>query len=304
MRKPLAPAALAALLAILPLSGASEPTTPGEEEFREALRLERGNDTVAPDPEGAVRMLRNAAEKGYAPAMNYLGYHHFAGGGLFPTANEDSALLWLGKALDEGEPRAASNLGYILLMKGDSASDTLAATYLRKGADAGVPQAQAMLADLLATGRGVAKDTLTAISLYRDAARHGIPQAEQSLAETALPVWIKLPADSAFRIARNLFDSGLPHAALALADTLSAAGKLPTDEAELHLLRGDAFASGRGLPYDYRAANEEYYRAAMLGNRRACLILAETLEIFPDALRHLNAALTPQLLRQMASPAN
>ena len=70
---------------------------------------------------------------------------------------------------------------------------------------------------------------------------------------------------------------------------------------------GHAYARGRGVPYDHRLANEYFARAAILGNPAAMFILAETLEIFPDALDDLLPDLpdtfSPDELRRVAARA-
>lgn len=290
----------------IPEDSSSGSRAVAESLYRRALLLERGNDSVEADPAEALRLMRMSAGAGFPAAMNYLGWN-FSNGTPALEANTDSALYWFRRALDAGDPRAAANLGYMMLLRDTPATDSLAVGYLRTGANAGQPQAASMLADLLAIGRGTAPDTTEALRLYRFAARKGIADAEIKMIETGAPLWHRLSPDSALKLARTLFDDGFretPAFILDMTDTtgtyLSATGTL----SEYHLLKGDILSSDRASAYSYRGAIDEYYRAAMLGNRRACLILAETLEIFPDALAHLNSTLTPGILRQMADRGN
>lgn len=58
-------------------------------------------------------------------------------------------------------------------------------------------------------------------------------------------------------------------------------------QAKAYAMLGHAYAHGIGVPYDHGEANRCFARAAILGDPAAAFIIAETLEIFPDALASL-----------------
>ena len=87
-------------------------------------------------------------------------------------------------------------------------------------------------------------------------------------------------------------------------------GPAAPETARAYALLGHAYSRGLGVGYDHAKANEYFARAAQLGDPSAQFILAETLEIFPDALRTLlpdldadDATMTPESLRAAAARA-
>ena len=58
-------------------------------------------------------------------------------------------------------------------------------------------------------------------------------------------------------------------------------------KAKAYAMLGHAYAHGIGVQYNHREANRSFAKAAILGDPAASYIMAETLEIFPDALTDL-----------------
>lgn len=347
-----------------------------EAQYRLSAILEKGFDTIPADTLRSLSLLRRAANAGYAPAMNYLGYLYQTGfplpklsegesplspgqspsivaqceggspslsgqspsmvepceGGspksLLIPQNPDSAQYWLHRAATAGDPKAAHNLAYLLLnppalsatstspsvppstsspsastpafSSGERAKpDSLAVIYLTQAAEAGLPQSQTLLADLCVQGRGVAPDTIRAIHLYERAIAAGFPDAELRLLNTIGPRITHFPPEEALSEALRYWNMGAPAIATTILLPLTeASASVTTTEtstlARIYALLGHAYSRGRGVPYDHHKANEYFARAALLGNPSAGFILAETLEIFPDALTTLLPDLTPQ----------
>ena len=352
-----------------------------EAQYRLSAILEKGFDTIPADTLRSLSLLRRAANAGYAPAMNYLGYLYQTGfplpeqpcegGSPLPSGqspsvvapceggspltpgqspsvvalceggspksllipqNPDSAQYWLHRAATAGDPKAAHNLAYLLLnppalstpstspsvapstsspsagtpafSSGERAKpDSLAIIYLTQAAEAGLPQSQTLLADLCVQGRGLAPDTLRAIALYERAIAAGFPDAELRLLNTIGPRITNLPPEEALSEALRYWNMGAPAIAttilLPLTETTTTVTNIESSAesptlARIYALLGHAYSRGRGVPYDHHTANEYFARAALLGNPSARFILAETLEIFPDALTTLLPDLTPQ----------
>lgn len=282
--------------------------------YRLSALLERGFDTIPADTARSVSLLKRSAHAGFAPAMNYLGFLYQTG---FPPASRrfiavdrDSALIWMRGAADLGDAKAAHNLAYLILSssedkKTDSGpEDSLAVAYLSRAAEAGLPQSMTLLADLYARGKAVPCDTARAVSLYEDAISHGFSDAEARLLNMMLPRWRMYGAGASLSEALRYWNLGAHTAAVTL---LRQIGPSEPQTARAYALLGHASSRGLGMPYDHRLANEYFARAALLGDPSACFILAETLEIFPDALSDLlpdlPGSMTPESLRSVAARA-
>ena len=247
---------------------------------------EHGFDSIPADSAKASHLLRRSAAAGYAPAQNYLGFS------IYP-AEKDSAIYWLSKAADQGEMKAVSNLAYILLEPSsplDSLNqeerDRKAAGLLRKAADAGVVAAKATLADLYKEGRGVEKDTIQAENLYLDAIRSGLQDAEMKLLDMNAARYQTLPPDSALNEGLRASKSGAFTVAFNL---YSKALEDSVNNARVHTLLADAYSSAKGVDYNHEKALRHYALGAFGGDPSARFILAELLEIFPDALNGMLA---------------
>lgn len=241
--------------------------------WRMALLLESGFDTIPPDTARSIDLVVRAARAGYPPAMNYLGFL-YAEGRMHGGVDPDSSRLWLTRAADAGEPRAAYNLAYTLLP-----DTTLALPYLRRALKARLPQAMVLQADLLADGSLVSRDSTAALSLYRKALREGWRDAELRLLNLIGPGIRHLDPDSLMDQAISLQKDG---AYTAASEMLLAIPEWSPRFAEALRMLGYEYALGRGLQYDYDKANQCFEQAASLGDSVAQRIIDEQKGLFPD----------------------
>ena len=240
---------------------------------------EHGFDSIPADSMRSFTLLKGAAMAGNPAAQNYLGFK------LYPE-KKDSALYWLSKAADAGEMKAVSNLAYILLEPDsalDSAArhdrDSRAAELLSKAAEAGVPTAIASLGDLYREGRGVENDTLQAELLYLEAVSAGLRDAEMKLLSMSHSRYTSLTPEKALEEGLRAAHSGAHTIAFNLYKKAAEA-----DIPLAHTLLADAYSSAKGTDYNHDLALRHYAVAALGGDPSAQFILAELLDIFPDAL--------------------
>lgn len=250
-----------------------------------AMLHEEGYDTIAVDTLRAHVLLRLAAQGGYAPAQNHLAFHYL--NRIAGKEDADSGLFWLDKAALQGEPRAANNLGYLYL-RGEIVPRDIekAQAYLEAAASAGLPTAQVMLGDVLTSPlfadyhpNPTEADSLRAAELYAEAAAHGNHGGEMKLINIMEPRWEALPADSALNLGKEYNRKHMHHAAVALFEAASR-----DDNAEAMELLAEAYSKGLGTKYDHEKSLRYYLRAARRGRPSAQRVIAEILEIFPDAL--------------------
>ena len=237
-----------------------------------------GYDSIPIDSARSTALYRLSATKGYSRAENYLGFRYFKG--EFVAQNIDSALFWITKAADDGDISAANNLGYIF-MESDVVSRDYpkAAFWLKKAADAGLPQAESQLADLYRHGLGVAADTTVAVTLYNRAINKGLRDAELKLMSMMGKKWEKLSSDSAVVLGRYYYTHRAPVIGIMLFENAA-----KNDNPDALALLGDAYSKGNGVDYNHDISIDFYLRAAELGNPSAQFVIAELLDIFPDAL--------------------
>ncbi len=254
-----------------------------------------GYDSIAVDSARSTALYRLSAQSGYAPAQNYLGFRYFNGEGV--RENVDSALFWLAKAAGQGDAKAANNLGFLLANSDRVTRDyPQAMRWLGKAADAGVATAESLLADLYRQGLGTAPDTVAAEALYNKAILHGLRDAELKLLAMKGHAWERLPTDSALSLGQYHYSHGAPLIAVTLFET-AAKGNVGTclwhvaEPTEAHAkalaLLGDAYSRGVGVAYDHDKSVDYYLQAARLGDPSAQFVIAELLDIFPDALTEL-----------------
>ncbi len=238
-----------------------------------------GYDTISKDSAMSTVLYRRSAQLGYAPARNYLGFRYYNGeGGV--RRDVDSALFWIERAAESGDPKGAANLGWLLVEGKDVVRDySHAAYWLEKAAGAGLPVGMTQLADLYREGLGVGKDTVRAVWLYTEAIERGFREAEPLLLDMMLDRWKALPADSAIKTGRYYYLHRAPVIGVNIFDYLAAKG-----DPEAQALMGDAYSRAQGVDYSHEKSLEYYLRAATGGNPSAQFVIGELLDIFPDAL--------------------
>lgn len=261
----------------------------GEALYRLANLYERGYDSIAPDTARARELLARSADAGYAPAMNYLGFLLINNSDSSATSDADlrRGLAMLQKACSKGDPKAASNLAFLIL--NDSTGrfaglvenpDSTAVAYLMSAADKGLPAACSLLADLYREGRILPADTLRAADLYETAASAGLADAEIRLLNMMGPSWTRLPAEDALELGREYFATFAPRAGKVLLEV--AAEDPGITGAEAKYLLSEAYATARGTDYDYYRSLELLRDSALAGYEPAKKRLLEVLEMFPD----------------------
>lgn len=257
--------------------------------FHLARLHETGYDSIAVDSVRATILYRIAAEKGNAKAQNYIGFRYYTGEAV--NRNIDSAIYWISKAADAGDLSAANNLGY-LYAEGEGVRKDYgkAIAWLSKAAEAGVPAAEIRLADMLKEGTGTPPDTLNAERLYRSAISHRLYDAELKLIPMMTEKWETLSPDSGVMLGKDYHKLGAHRVGAVLFKI--AAGKGNRDGLAL---MGDAYSRGDGVRYDHDKGMKYYLEAAMLGHPSAQFIIAELLEMFPDALKGIESDEISQL---------
>ncbi len=281
-----------------------------------AVLHDMGYDSIPVDSLRSTMLYRMAAERGYAPAQNYLGFRYFNGEAV--RQDVDSALYWMAKAAGNGDAKAANNLGYLLANSEKVTRDYPQALYwLTKAADAGLPAGMSQLADLYRQGLGTSPDTLRAEGLYSRAASAGLHDAELKLIAMKGHAWQTLAPDSALALGKYHYTHGAPLAGVTLFETLLPDSQPTSSDPELAsshseavagscdsetqsgssdseavatamALLGDAYSRGAGVAYDHDRAVEYYKEAALRGNPSAEFVIAELLDIFPDAVTFSN----------------
>ena len=209
-----------------------------------------GYDSIQVDSLLSTALYKKSAEKGYAPAMNFLGFRYYKGEKI--NKNIDSALFWIRKAADVGDITAAANLGYLL-----TESDE------------------------------IPHDENEAVKWLTIAAEHGVNEAQLKLIDLKGETFRNLDADSALIIGTEYYVGKAPILGTFILEGAAEAG-IPKAQA----LLGDAYSKGLGVPYDHQKAIDFYYEAARGGDPSAQFVIAELLEIFPDALNNLNIKTT------------
>ncbi|MDE5876466.1 MAG: sel1 repeat family protein [Muribaculaceae bacterium] len=252
----------------------------GEALYRVAYLTERGYDSIAPDSVVAIELYLRSAETGYVPAQSYAGFLLYRS---TDPADRERGLALMRAAADNGDAKAANNLGYLLAYPADSAvapSYREAQYWLGRAAAEGLPTAQAQLADLLKAGLGSAPDTARAEALYRVAIEGGVADAQLKLLVLKMPEWKSLPSDTLMTLGRRFYTHRAPTVGVELFDVVAERDSL----AEAFALLGDAYSRAQGVSYDHERSLHYFLTAALRGNAAAQFVIAELLDIFPDSL--------------------
>lgn len=242
-----------------------------------AVLHDTGYDSIPVDSARSTMLYRLSAEKGYAPAQNYLGFRYY--NGEYVKRDLDSALFWLAKAAGNGDIKAAGNLGYLLSHSYDVTRDyPQAVMWLNLASDAGLPTAQSLLADLTRQGLGTQIDTVRAMNLYTLAIEGGLQDAELKLLAMMGRKWENLSPDSALNLGRYYYTHRAPLTGVTLFEISEKGGN-----AEAMTLLGDAYSRAIGVEYDHDKSLQYFLKGALSGNPSAQFIIGELLDLFPDA---------------------
>lgn len=213
--------------------------------FELARLHDSGYDSISVDSARSTALYLLAAQKGYAPAANYIGFRYYKG--EIVSKDLDSAVYWISQAAENGDITAASNLGYLMLDAPDFPHDEEKALFwLQKAAEAGIEEPQLRIVEL---------------------------RSQE---------WEHLPPDSALRLGEEYYLGYAPIMGTSLLE-IAAKSNLPKALA----LLGDAYSKGRGVVYDHFKSIEYFFQAAVDGEPASQFVIAELLEIFPDALENV-----------------
>lgn len=213
----------------------------------------------------------------------------------------------------EGDREAMYRLAWIYDTGTDSiAPDTALSTELyQRSADLGFAPAQNYLGFRYYTGQGVERDTVKGLELITRAADEGYAPAINNLA------WLliddirnggtRLQADTikAISLLTTATNNRVPDAAQTLSHLLTdtpAAAFTDSVTADAFAALGRAYSFGAGVPYNHERSLALYLHAARLGQPDARRIIAETLEILPDALSAPNQFINPPVTPEETSP--
>lgn len=261
-----------------------------EARYRLSILYERGYDTVAPDSVKAMRLLTASADSGYLPACNYLGFL------LMQRGDSREGLRRIEQAALAGDPKAQGNIGFLLLHGVSVVRDEEKALYwLSRAAEAGVATAASTLGDMYRDGRGgVAPDSMRAAACYRKALDNGLLDAAYKLEALESARRSSRDAAEQMREALYFYPSRAAQIAVPILERLAACDTVsPGVRAQAEALLGDAYSRGIGVTYDHDSALRHYWNAARMGYAPAQFVVAELLEIFPDALSELTDEAPP-----------
>lgn len=278
--------------------------------YRMSAILEKGYDSIPADSAKALRLLQRAAYAGYPAAQNYYGYlfstGYKVGADSLLRQNPDSMKYWVRRSADAGDPKAAHNIAYMLLHE-EQPQDSLIVAYLTRGVEAGLAVSMVELAELYRDGRCVPQDSLEAVSLYERAIEHGSVDAQYRLMDMMRPQWQLYSSQAALKQGIDYFIMG---ASMLGVELLRQIGPDTPETPQAYALLGEAASRGFGMPYDHNLAIQYFVKSALGGNPSAKFILAETLEIFPDAAKNIEgitneekATLLPDVLKEEAASA-
>lgn len=250
--------------------------------YQMSVVYERGFDSIPQNIAKSDSMLRLAADAGHIAAANMLAFRLMEGKGI--PADTIKAIRLFEIAANAGDAKAQSNLGYLLVNGiGVEAQPEKGAYWLELASEAGITRAQSMLGDLYRDGVGVARDSLQAEAHYRAAFEHGLADAGVKLADllqtkiNSMPDEEKLP-QALYFYTHNAFSPAF--------EILTSLENAPDTIIRAHTfaVMGDAYARQRGVAYNYDKSIDYLYKAALLGNPSASFMIAELLDMLPDAL--------------------
>ena len=149
-------------------------------QYTMGLLREYGLGGVEKNLAAAAIWYLKAAEQGYAPAQNDIGYCYQYGQGV--TQNYAEAIKWYLKAAEQGNSAAQSQIGYCYENgQGVTQNYAEAIKWYLKAAEQGNSAAQSNIGYCYENGHGVKKNYAEAIKWYRKAAKQGNSIAQGNL---------------------------------------------------------------------------------------------------------------------------
>jgi TPR repeat protein len=210
----------------------------GDSEFR------LGKATLrAGNPGRAIEFFEQAATKGNAEAMYFLGLLYEEGKGV--AVDQTKAAEWFRSAAEKGHADAMNH--YALLLEKTNAAE--AVQWHRKSAESGDLHGMNNLADAYYRGAGVQKDLQQAAAWYRKAAGKGHSGAMLTYG---------------YMLSHG---EGMPQDVAAAFSMYLAAARAGNSAAMFNI--GEYYKAGKGVRKDPTAARFWYLRAAMAGETDA-----------------------------------
>ena len=156
-----------------------------EAQFELAQRLRRGDLGLA-NPVAAFPWYEAAAQKGYPPAITFLGYCYANGIGVHPSAK--LAAQYYRQAADAGYPFAMGMVGQCYENgEGVHQDQAEAVRWYQRAAELGEPSCQAQLGECYELGKGLEQDREQAIYWYRQALAQGFDAVQEAIDRLETP---------------------------------------------------------------------------------------------------------------------
>lgn len=253
--------------------------------YQMSVVYSRGFDSIPADLSKSDSLLRLSAESGHPVAANMLAFRLMEGKDI--PADTMQAVKWFEVAANAGDAKAQSNLGYILVNGiGVSPDSQRGAYWLELASENGITRAQSMLGDLYRDGNGVARDSMQADAHYRAAFEKGLVDAGYKLADLRRAYTDTIPDDRLLAEALYFYRYGASSPAIKWLSRLENSNDIVVRAHAMAVL-GDAYARAQGVAYDYEKSIDYLFKAATQGNPSAAFMIAELLDILPDALNRL-----------------
>jgi uncharacterized protein len=222
---------------------------------RLALVFAQGDGGTPRNDARAVELFERAAAKGHRRAQLNLGTLYLRGQGV--PRDLVQARAWLEKAAVDGDPYALYVLGRAMEESmGPVGADSIRATDLyRRAAEKGHPLAALRYGMALADGSGVKRDAIAAHRWLIHAQQSGVPEAALALADMAA----RTPASR-----DKAMNEKILHSAITWLEVGANAG-VPSAQFKL----ANAYYAGAGVTRDLAQAQSWYGRAAQQGQTEA-----------------------------------
>jgi len=150
-----------------------------EAQFELAQRLRRGELGLA-NPVAAFAWYEAAANKGYPPAITFLGYCYANGVGVHPDSK--LAARHFRQAADAGYPFAMGMVGQCYENgEGVRQDQAEAVRWYQRAAEMGEPSCQAQLGECYEFGKGLEPDREQALFWYRQALAQGFDAVQEAI---------------------------------------------------------------------------------------------------------------------------
>lgn len=240
----------------------STPDPSAESNYQRGVQYLHGYG-VPQDDDEALRWIKKAVDQGHAVAQVTLGFMYQNGRSV--RIDEVEGARWIRKAAGQGNADGQLRLGpgYGIGRGGMPKDEVEAARWIRKAADQGVADAQVHLAQIYLNGKGVPKDEAEAARWYRKVVDQGNEPKVTSLGGDAL-VFSKMAHLNLGEMYEN--GKGVPKDEVEAARLYRIVADRGWADGQYQL--GALYESGRGVQKNVAEAVRWYQLAARQGNKR------------------------------------